>query len=269
MGADRPHQLKAGSLGSPIGQRQAWRGRAARSRTVPIASTGAGRGRRSAAADIAGGPPAGRVGGGEGAKRRGADRTGVAARRPGPEGGLRPAKPRRWILPITALRLTDPKALAIWLALCPWAKSAFRRSTRASDQPPARPETCSYTDGITEEDMVAAHLSAPDRRARRVPGSSFSNPLKFGYCANVKRNLASHPFEDAPRQFGAPRTRRRPSDGPKTALPGGRRYVQAFGLKAPTRVVHAFSTPGFLTPTPQPDTVKSLVPQGRLGETRT
>ena len=44
----------------------------------------------------------------------------------------RPDRPRRWIFPITALRVTPPSCLATWLALRPSAQSFFRSSTRSS-----------------------------------------------------------------------------------------------------------------------------------------
>src|SRR6185312_10295826 len=49
-------------------------------------------------------------------------------------GLARPAKPRRWTLPITALRVTPPRARAIWLAERPSVQSVLSCSTRSSDQ---------------------------------------------------------------------------------------------------------------------------------------
>src|SRR6476620_3623742 len=51
----------------------------------------------------------------------------------------RPDRPRRWTLPITALRVIPPSSPAIWLADRPSAQSFFRRSTRSSVQPIVRP----------------------------------------------------------------------------------------------------------------------------------
>src|SRR3954451_8980776 len=52
------------------------------------------------------------------------------------EGALaRPERPRRWTLPITALRVIPPSSPAIWLADRPSAHNFFRRSTRSSVQP--------------------------------------------------------------------------------------------------------------------------------------
>jgi hypothetical protein len=46
----------------------------------------------------------------------------------------RPESPSRCTLPITALRVTPPKRLAIWLALNPSAQSLFSSSTLSSFQ---------------------------------------------------------------------------------------------------------------------------------------
>src|SRR5258706_3762498 len=46
----------------------------------------------------------------------------------------RPARPRRWTFPITALRVTSPSFEAIWLALKPSAQCFFKSSTRSSVQ---------------------------------------------------------------------------------------------------------------------------------------
>src|SRR5262245_22263854 len=48
------------------------------------------------------------------------------------EVGARPESPSRWTLPITALRVTPPMRLAIWLALSPSDHSFFKVSTRSS-----------------------------------------------------------------------------------------------------------------------------------------
>ncbi len=51
------------------------------------------------------------------------------------EGDLaRPDRPRRWTLPITALRVMPPSSPAIWLAESPSAHSFFSNSTRSSVQ---------------------------------------------------------------------------------------------------------------------------------------
>src|SRR6201996_8326964 len=55
--------------------------------------------------------------------------------RAGFEGAARPERPRRWTLPITALRVTPPSCLAIWLAERPSCQSFLRSSTRSSVQP--------------------------------------------------------------------------------------------------------------------------------------
>src|SRR3954447_11421060 len=46
----------------------------------------------------------------------------------------RPDRPKRWTLPITALRVMPPSSAAIWLADRPSAHSFFRSSTRSSVQ---------------------------------------------------------------------------------------------------------------------------------------
>src|ERR1700690_2584801 len=52
------------------------------------------------------------------------------------EDGLlaRPERPRRWTLPITALRVIPPSSAAIWLADRPSAHSFARRATLSSVQ---------------------------------------------------------------------------------------------------------------------------------------
>src|SRR5262249_29397550 len=57
---------------------------------------------------------------------RGADEDGLLAR---------PERPRRWTLPMTALRVIPPSSAAIWLADRPSAHSFFRSSTLSSVQP--------------------------------------------------------------------------------------------------------------------------------------
>src|SRR5688500_1227209 len=53
---------------------------------------------------------------------------------PGFTGEGRDSSPRRWALPITALRLTPPSSSAIWLAVAPLVHIALRRSIRSSVQ---------------------------------------------------------------------------------------------------------------------------------------
>ena len=53
---------------------------------------------------------------------------------PGLTGDGRCSRPRRWALPITALRLTPPSSSAIWLAVAPSCHIFFRRSMRSSVQ---------------------------------------------------------------------------------------------------------------------------------------
>src|SRR5580704_6702808 len=53
----------------------------------------------------------------------------------GCDGVARPERPSRCTLPITALRVTPPSCLAIWLAERPSSQSFFNNSTRSSVQP--------------------------------------------------------------------------------------------------------------------------------------
>src|SRR5437868_2512499 len=53
---------------------------------------------------------------------------------PGLTGDGRDSRPRRWALPITALRLTPPSSSAIWLAVEPSVHIVLRRSIRSSVQ---------------------------------------------------------------------------------------------------------------------------------------
>ena len=50
------------------------------------------------------------------------------------DGLARPASPRRWTFPITALRVTPPSARAIWLADSPSVQRFLSCSTRSSVQ---------------------------------------------------------------------------------------------------------------------------------------
>jgi hypothetical protein len=81
-------------------------------------------------------------GGSAGAARSGRSTRGRAARTgrfAGRDGVARPARPRRWTLPITALRVTPPSCLAIWLADSPSAHSLRSSATRSSFQPMFKP----------------------------------------------------------------------------------------------------------------------------------
>jgi hypothetical protein len=53
----------------------------------------------------------------------------------GCEGVALPDRPRRCTLPITALRVTPPSCLAIWLADKPSSQSRLSKSTLSSVQP--------------------------------------------------------------------------------------------------------------------------------------
>src|SRR5579872_4661624 len=55
----------------------------------------------------------------------------------GCDGAALPESPRRCTLPITALRVTPPSCLAIWLADRPSSQSFLRVSTLSSVQPMA------------------------------------------------------------------------------------------------------------------------------------
>ena len=60
----------------------------------------------------------------------------------GCDGAARPESPSRCTLPITALRVTPPNCLAIWLADRPSSQSFYRVSTRSSVQPMATSNPC-------------------------------------------------------------------------------------------------------------------------------
>src|SRR3990167_9857235 len=63
----------------------------------------------------------------------------LKAGRAGLEGVARPERPSLCTLPITALRVTPPSCLAIWLAERPSSQSFLRVVTRSSVQPMAQP----------------------------------------------------------------------------------------------------------------------------------
>src|SRR6056297_808618 len=77
--------------------------------------------------------------------------------------------PRRCTLPITALRVTPPSSLAIWLADWPSLQSFLRSSTRSSLQ-----------------DMVASYLKRRPvaRAALIIPWSPYSNHSSVSYKAS-------------------------------------------------------------------------------------
>src|SRR6476660_3239017 len=96
----------------------------------------------------------------------------------------RPERPRRWTLPMTALRVMPPSSAAIWLAERPSAQSFFRSSTLSSVQPigfspPAsRPWMESnpvvrrriwapdaYASGMDRKRSVTRDVVLPDRKA--------------------------------------------------------------------------------------------------------
>jgi hypothetical protein len=122
--ASRPQKLKSGAFGSPIGQRQVCAPSAVSVAITPGPSSLADTARRTGVifgrwGFAAAGNLAGRT----------------ARTWAGREGAGRPLRPRRWILPITALRVTPPSALAICDALWPSRQSRVRVVTRSSDQP--------------------------------------------------------------------------------------------------------------------------------------
>src|SRR5215218_236344 len=90
----------------------------------------------------------------------------------GRDGVARPDRPSRWTLPITALRVTPPSCLAIWLALRPSSQSFFSEATRSSVQPP----------------IVAVIVQPP---AVRRPGGCRRLNLVFtsGRCARLSLDL--------------------------------------------------------------------------------
>src|SRR5262249_423342 len=80
----------------------------------------------------------------------------------------RPERPRRWTLPITALRVTPPSSAAIWLAESPSAHSFFKSSTRSSVQvmPQLLRDNRSGTDARTDSHCARATIGWPDAHSR-------------------------------------------------------------------------------------------------------
>src|SRR5580704_5608795 len=74
-------------------------------------------------------------------------------------GPARPARPKRWTLPITALRVTPPSTRAIWLAERPSAHSDFSCSTRSSVQPIGF--LLPYLQHIVSEGCLGTRIVAP------------------------------------------------------------------------------------------------------------
>src|SRR5579859_2585415 len=126
---------------------------------------------------------------GSSARVRGCEEIGRGGRgalnagRLGCEGVARPDSPRRWTLPITALRVTPPSCLAIWLADRPSIHNFLSVSTRSSVQPMAQPprRPCAWsvpTDPLTQ-DIVAPAASDDDDLPDIV-----NNPLTATICGN-------------------------------------------------------------------------------------
>src|SRR5215203_5097142 len=130
-----PQKRKSAVVGSPIGQRHMDSrssmivtrsdGGTATSRAAPVSATSSSAGRAGPGVGAATGSRAGGPAGRSTFRGFGSP-VGPAL--------TRPDRPRRWTLPITALREHPPISAAIWLALRPSAHSRFRSSTRSSVQ---------------------------------------------------------------------------------------------------------------------------------------
>src|SRR5690606_28496821 len=111
----------------------------------------------------------------------------------------RPDSFRRCTLPITALRLTPPSWVAIWLALSPSAQSLVRSSTRSSVQfmstsscysharirIPSRPACCRHDNASTGVIGSAALNLGISWREGTVWGDSVTRvgqPMGIGIC---------------------------------------------------------------------------------------
>src|SRR3989338_1995725 len=108
-----------------------------RSRAGAGARRAGGRGRAGGAGGGGGGGGAGGGPGGGGGAAGGAAAAGASASSPSSRPLPAPTRfdrPRRWTLPITALRVTPPNSLAIWLADWPSAHIFLSVSTRSSVQ---------------------------------------------------------------------------------------------------------------------------------------
>src|SRR6266478_8667535 len=105
--------------------------------------------------------------GAEGAAETGrAGRGALKTVRAGFDGVARPERPRRWTLPITALRVTPPSCLAIWLAESPSCQSFLRSSTRSSVQP-----------------ICASHLGEPAAQPLAPLAGSTSCGVQLSRCS--------------------------------------------------------------------------------------
>src|SRR3569623_1739748 len=91
--------------------------------------------------------------------------------RAGLEGVARPERPRRCTLPITALRVTPPSCLAIWLADRPSSQSIFSVTTRSSVQPISSPFHTRVDAAPLADAISCVTWAAPCR-----PPTRYSNP---------------------------------------------------------------------------------------------
>jgi hypothetical protein len=126
----RPQKRKPGAFGSPSGQWQV----SPVSVTTVTGICGAGSSSGNTGTTFIG-AKGGREWIDSAARRRGLS---IAVDRRDVVGGRdvlgRPARPRRWTLPMTALRVTWPSSAAMVEALCPLAQRIFNCSTRSSVQ---------------------------------------------------------------------------------------------------------------------------------------
>src|SRR5450631_1513072 len=76
----------------------------------------------------------------------------------------RPERPRRWTLPITALRVMPPSSAAIWLADSPSLHNFFRLSTRSSVQVMRLPSAVRRRIGLDRIHPQLRPAQGPTRR---------------------------------------------------------------------------------------------------------
>src|SRR4051812_2932769 len=117
----------------------------------------------------------------------------------------RPESPRRWTLPITALRVIPPSSPAIWLADSPSAHSFFRRSTRSSVQPMS---VLLDQHRVESNPVVPAALWPPEpascRNSRKLSAASrdvVCDRLKTTICRDSRARVVTsgvHTFLEKP-----------------------------------------------------------------------
>ena len=141
----------------------------------------------------------------------------------------RPARPRRWTLPITAFRVTPPSCAAILLALCPSSHSRRRSATRSSVQPrpasiiPLRPLRLGRVlagDDMRSGSPGAVCNPALCRRADRALARRLSHSVRHPVSPGHGRTL---PRRSRALQGQPDRRRRAPVHRQWRRRPGGQR----------------------------------------------